>query len=154
MRKKVDKRKEYFDRRTRNQEISKFRMLPANDKIYIFRNHKNCSLMLPKESLDGKKEVLPGETWKGDSYFLDNTVNKLHLAVVVEECISGVKKVEENIMEEKLILDQPETVTTKGVVEQVVVNDAIQLNEGNPDEEHASVEKLICESPLSGVELL
>lgn len=150
---KIDKRKEYFDRRTRNQEIAKFRMQPQNDKIYIFRNHKECSLILPKESLDGKKEVFPGETWKGDSYFLDNTVNKLHLAVVVEECVSSIKKAEEQIMEEKLILDQPATVTTKGIVEQVVVNDMVQLNEANPDEEKSTGEKLICESPISGIEL-
>lgn len=56
--------------------------------------------------------------------------------------------------EQKLILDQPETVTTKGVVEQVVVEPLKSLNEAKPAEASASDLALINEDPMSGIEII
>ena len=56
------------------------------------------------------------------------------------------------LMENKLILDQPETVTTEGVVERVVVSD-LPLNENDPQNDKTK-EVLINESPLDGVKII
>lgn len=113
--------------------------------VYIFQNNTNGSLMLPKKALDGKKEVGPGETFQGDDYFFQ--LLKSHEVSLVEVISKGDEHVE------KLILDQPNTVTEKGTVEHVVEDEKKKkLNEVPQDETQKDI--LINEDPLDGVEIL
>ena len=59
-------------------------------------------------------------------------------------------------MAEKLILDQPDQVTSSGKVEHSVVgDDNIQINEVGADEINVkSKDKLLTEDPLAGVTII
>lgn len=121
----------------------------AGTGMYLFRNRsKVASLELPKISSDGKKWVAPEGTWKGDSYYLSMVPKD---AVLVESLCNENK--EEPKMPEKLILDQPDQVTTAGKVEHAVNMDDIPMNEAVPQENKAK-ERLITEDPLAGVTII
>ena len=119
--------------------------------MYVFRNKsKVASLELPKPSADGKKWIEPRQTWRGDSYFLSMVPRE---ATIVESLNEQVK---EEKMAEKLILDQPDQVTSSGKVEHSVVgDDNIQINEVGADEINVkSKDKLLTEDPLAGVTII
>ena len=119
--------------------------------LYVFKNAlKNATLTLPKEAKDlkGNKitEIPIGGEFVGDDYFMMLVrQHECRLVSVLEE----PKK--ENMNEEKLILDQPETVTQAGIVEQVVKKtEKKKLNE--QPEEVGDV--LLNDDPTSGIEIL
>ncbi len=57
-------------------------------------------------------------------------------------------------MTDKLIMDQPDVVTTEGTVEQVVVDEAEKkLNEGQPVQD-SQEDVLLTEDPMDGVEII
>jgi hypothetical protein len=117
--------------------------------MYLFRNRSAvASLDLPKVSADGKKWIGPGQTWKGDSYFMSMVPRE---AVLVESLCENNK--EETKVEEKLILDQPEQITSSGKVEHAVADDLPKVVESSP-EEPKSEERLITEDPLAGVTII
>lgn len=121
----------------------------AGSGMFLFRNRSSvASLELPKASADGKKWVQPGQTWKGDSYFLSMVPRE----AVLVETLSEQKK-EEN-MPEKLILDQPDQVTASGKVEHAVARDDLPINETTPHEDKPGKEKLLTEDPLAGVTII
>ena len=126
---------------------------------YIYKNRLPATLQLPKPGLDGKKVVGPNEEWEGDDYFMF-MVNKTREAFLVREIIEEPKEqpIQETKMpEEKLILDQPERVTTEGTVERIVTKPSAKpLHEANPGKAPVSMPKdvLINEDPSSGVEIL
>lgn len=114
--------------------------------LYLFRNRsKVASLDLPKQSKDGKKWVQPGDTWEGDSYFLSMVPRE---ATIVKTLVEPNKEVK---MEERLILDQPDQVTSSGKVEHKVADD-LPLNETNPVK--PGEDKLLTEDPLAGVTII
>jgi hypothetical protein len=118
--------------------------------LYLFKNRSNvASLELPKHSSDGKKWVEPNETWEGDNYFF----KMIPKEAILIKTISEPKK--ETVMENKLILDQPDQITTKGKVEHVVPESELTLNE-NPivEVQEETKEKLLTEDPLAGVTIL
>lgn len=118
--------------------------------LYLFRNRSTVSsLDLPKISHDGKKWIKPNETWEGDSYFLSMVPKE---AVIVRSLEAPVDETKENVMEEKLILDQPEQVTKTGKVEHAVEKD-LPLAETAPKSEE-NKEKLLTEDPLAGVTII
>jgi hypothetical protein len=120
----------------------------AGKGVYIFENTSRGDLWLPKPSIDGSKgPIPPGGQWKGDSYFVELVKNRD--AKIVKVLVSPQ---EQNIMPEKLLVDQPDRVTTQGIVEQVVKSD-IPLNEGEPAMDVPNT-VLINEDPLQGVEIL
>jgi hypothetical protein len=121
----------------------------AGTGMYLFRNRSSvASLDLPKVSADGKKWIGPGQTWKGDSYFMSMVPRE---AVLVESLCENNK--EETKVEEKLILDQPEQITSSGKVEHGVSDDLPKVVESSP-EESKKKERLITEDPLSGVTII
>lgn len=121
----------------------------AGTGMYLFRNRsKVASLELPKVSSDGKKWVDPQGTWKGDSYFLSMVPKD---AVLVESLCE--EKKEEIKMAEKLILDQPDQVTTAGRVEHTVSAEDMPIVESSPQETKTK-ERLITEDPLAGVTII
>jgi hypothetical protein len=117
--------------------------------LFLFRNRsKVASLELPKVSADGKKWIEPGQTWKGDSYFMSLVPREATLVETLTE-----QKKEEVKMQDRLILDQPDQVTTAGKVEHAVVQDDVAINEVSPHEAKTK-DKLLTEDPLAGVTII
>ncbi len=62
----------------------------AGTGMYLYRNRSAvASLELPKASADGKKWVEPGQTWRGDSYFMSMVPRE---ATVVESLVEPNKE--------------------------------------------------------------
>lgn len=86
--------------------------------LYIFEN-KNCELTLPKPTKSGKRVIAPKERFQGDNYFM-SLVRNGTIRFIQELQSPEQERLAMQQENEKLILDQPETVTTEGVVERVV----------------------------------
>lgn len=137
-------RQNRYERDAENRRVMESRS--TGKGCYIYRNRSQTgSLTLPKPSLDGEKVIPPGETWKGDDYFMYMVNN--HEATLVEAISTGAEP-----MENKLILDQPEQVTEAGKVEHVEVDQP--LIEAQPSEDKKPEEVLLNEDPLDGVEII
>jgi hypothetical protein len=115
----------------------------AGSGLYLYENRSNAAdLTLPKPTKSGRRIIGPKEQFQGDSYFMQ-LVRTGNLRLIKE--LQSPQQ--EALMEEKLILDQPSTVTSDGVVEQVVQpTPKRQLQENKGKTKHADV--LINESPV------
>jgi hypothetical protein len=150
------KKKDKAKTRQERNKIKKdnIEQIQKGEGLFLFKNRSNfATLELPKKSQDGKKWVGPNETWQGDSYFL----RMIPKEAILIETLENPKK-EEIMSEEKLILDQPDTVTTDGKVEHVLENQDQKLNEQSTtkkrktkSESKKSKETLLTEDPTSGV---
>jgi hypothetical protein len=136
-------RKNKFERQQLNRE--KLVQSLSGTGLYIYKNNSKGTLMLPKATSDGKRHIGVNETFQGDSYFMDFV--RRHELILVED-IS-----ERNTMSEKLILDQPDQVTTVGKVEHVVQPEGKPLNEASPPQTPQK-DVLLTEDPLDGVEII
>ena len=125
--------------------------------LFLFKNKTNASLQLPKKSLDGKVWVEPNQTWRGDSFFLKMIPQE---AVLVETIESPNQTEETNMSEEKLILDQPDQITTDGKLEHIVSNEPAVLTEETKKKKKTKTEsknkenKLLTEDPIAGVTII
>lgn len=113
--------------------------------LYVFRNNTRGSLSLAKPSHSGEKTIQPNQEWIGDDYFM-NLVRTNEARLVRE-----IEPAKEDIMEEKLILDQPAKFTQNGTVEHIV-SQSLQTNEIVEEKEDG--DRLLTEDPLEGVEIL
>lgn len=134
-------------------KVSKKNMLEhrlRGEGEYLYRNNTKGTLKLPKDSLDGTRQVPVNGEWRGDNYFM--------LLVKKNEArlVKTISQPERKEMTEKLIVDQPDVVTTQGTVEHVVVDETQKkLNEGQPESVHGSQEEvLLNEDPMDGVEII
>lgn len=128
--------------------------------IYIYENNTDGDLKLPKLTASGVKTVGPRKRFQGDSYFMNWVGSPMNLLRLIEEVVP--KKTTLEIAEEislmshnKLILDQPDTITNKGKVEHVV-NDptSVQpINDSCSGSKHAN-DILLTENPLDGVSII
>lgn len=125
--------------------------------LFLFKNKTNASLQLPKKSSDGKVWVEPNQTWRGDSFFLKMIPQE---AVLVETIESPNQTEEANMSEEKLILDQPDQITTDGKLEHIVSNEPAVLTEETKKKKKTKTEsknkenKLLTEDPIAGVTII
>jgi hypothetical protein len=125
--------------------------------LFLFKNRSNtASIQLPKMSSDGKKWVEPNQTWQGDSFFLKMIPRE---ALLIKTIISpDQQKKEEEMNENKLLLDQPDQVTSEGKVEHVVPSEECVLNEDtkkkNKTEGKKNGKKLLTEDPIAGVSII
>lgn len=132
--------------------------------LFIFKNkNKEASLQLPKLSEDGKKWIGPNETWRGDSFFLRMIPKE---ALLVKTIISpdqqkNQEKEDKKMNEEKLILDQPDQITSEGKVEHVASNEKlVDLSENTKkrkrkkNENSENQKKLLTEDPIAGVTII
>lgn len=125
--------------------------------LFLFKNRSNtASIQLQKVSSDGKKWVEPNQTWQGDSFFLKMIPTE---ALLVKTLISpDQQKKEEEMKENKLLLDQPDQVTSEGKVEHVVPSEECVLNEDakkkNKTESKKNGKKLLTEDPIAGVSII
>ena len=129
--------------------------------IYVYENNTDGDLKLPKATASGLRVIGPRKRFQGDSYFMKWVGHPMNLLRFIEEIVpKGAPANQETIKEgtmptEKLILDQPDTVTTKGKIEHVVetapkampINDAVAPAQSLP-------EVLLTENPLDGVEII
>ena len=145
--KKSERKLNKFERTEQKKKALEYHQTGSG--MFVFKNRSNvASLELPKVSADGKKWVGPNQTWKGDSYYLMMVPKE---AVLVES-LEVKKKEESKTMAEKLILDQPDQITTSGRVEHSVV-DEFQINEVAPIDQKIK-DILITEDPLAGVTII
>ena len=88
--------------------------------IYIFENKSKVSeISLPRPTKKGVRKVAPGGRFEGDDYYIQ--LVKSGLLTLVEVVLSAAQEMEEKLQsEKKLIVDQPDQVTTEGKVEHVV----------------------------------
>jgi hypothetical protein len=126
--------------------------------VYVFENNTKGDLQLPKPPIKGGVRVgsmtlIPrGTRFEGDSYFLSMMrTNELRL---IETLITPEEQRKLTMhQEQKLLLNQPDRVTDKGTVEQVIPAPQQTLNEGQPALK-SNPEILINEDPMAGVEIV
>jgi hypothetical protein len=121
--------------------------------LYLYRNSTNADLNLPKPTNSGVRVVGPKKEFQGDNYYMQLvragllTLVKELQSPNVQENVEVLK--EEKMSEEKLILDQPDTVTAEGKVEHVVSKKKKKLNETKSTEEQQP-DVLLNEGPIEG----
>lgn len=125
--------------------------------LYVFENNTDADLKLPKRTMSGGRSVGPRQQFQGDSYYLNwvgPPMSLLRLVRVITSKDEAKNPTEEEtkMNETKLILDQPDTVTTKGKIEHVVSQPNQVLSDSNLNGE-TSPEILLNEGPLDGVEI-
>jgi hypothetical protein len=122
---------------------------------YLYKNNTKGSLILPKPGIDNIKFLDEGKTFIGDDYFMFmvRETNELRLVKVIES--EDNPKEEEKMSNEKLILDQPDQITTDGKVEHVVTDSEVEIIKKNESSEKNPEEvQLINESPLEGIKII
>ncbi len=132
-----------LDRRQKLQDAMK------GEGLYVFENTTKSDLLLPKPLISGKRTVVAGEQFQGDSYYKSLLGSGLRLIRTITDA-----KMESAAVEQKLILDQPDRITHKGQVEHVVEQPTVKpLHEGQPHKEKQQ-DVLINEDPMSGIEII
>ena len=142
------------------REIERERRMRASEEHfagtgrYIFENNTSGDFQLPKPAMNGARWLKKDAQFTGDSFFLKYVPKELRLiSVVVEASQVNVNESTES----KLILDQPDTVTQSGKVEDTQLNDSTENkdeHEGSCACETCSDQMLLNEDPMSGVDII
>jgi len=124
--------------------------------IYIYENNTDGDLNLPKPTVSGSRTIGPRKRFQGDSYYMKWVGHPMNLLKFIEEVVPQDKKERNNMNENKLVLDQPDTITVQGKVEHVVVNESPteQFNDSTGDLSATKPDVLLNESPIDGVEII
>lgn len=136
--------------------------------LYVYRNRTNGTLTLPKPTAKGLVEVDVNGEWEGDNYYM--FLVRQNMAALVrtikepdfkEEIQSETKTAErKEEMNEKLILDQPDFVTSEGKVEHVVSepkkkkDTKVATKQRVTSKLEENKEVLLNDDPLDGVQIL
>lgn len=124
--------------------------------LYVYENNTDADLKLPKPTNTGMRTVGPRKRFEGDSYFMRWVGAPMNLLRLIEEKVpKNTPKTtvnEENKMADKLILDQPDTVTSKGKIEHIVDDTMKPLNDSTQGKKGSDV--LLTENPLDGVAII
>lgn len=131
----------------------------SGEGLYLYENRSNADLTLPRPTSSGLRVIKAKAQFQGDNYYMQLVKlgllkyvkqlqspeeEKLAESLMNESVQNNIKK-EENMSEEKLILDQPDMITEQGKVEHVVNNPVQKLNEQQKDGKQKDV--LLNESP-------
>lgn len=112
---------------------------------YLLENITKGDLLLSRPTHRGVKSVRPKGRFEADEATYQQIKGSVRLLQILSENPS-------NSME-KIITEQPPTVTTEGTVEYVKVDKKAQkLNEQSPESSPTDV--LLNESPLEGIEIV
>lgn len=142
-----------YERRAMHEE--KMRINLQGQGRYIYQNNTDGDLRLPKPAEEGITIIGPRQKFVGDSYFMELVKYPMNMLRVVEVIEDGLNKKEEVKMnQEKLILDQPDTVTTKGTVERVVVQPDQQVITDGTESQEKPKDVLLNEDPIDSVEII
>jgi hypothetical protein len=132
----------------------------SGEGLYVYRNNTPGDLSLPKPDAKGSRlPIKPGGQFEGDNYFM-GMVRSNELKLVRE--ISPPRDKGELMKEshDKLILDQPPTVTGDGAVEHVAPQGGYyagpdkKLPLAPVNEQPGPSDRLIVEDPFDGVEII
>ena len=119
--------------------------------LYLFENNTKADLGLPRPTRSGIRSVGPKQQFQGDNYYMQ-MVKAGHLRLIkvlqTPEQERAAELNEATMQEQKLILDQPDTITEQGKVEHVVPKTPVRpMNEaGNQPQPDV----LLNESPDDG----
>ena len=137
--------------------------------LYVYENNTNADLKLPKITPEGIRALAPkgqkGCRFEGDSYYLKWVGAPMNLLRLIEEKIPKMTNQElfdhqqkqtlleeqKNMLEKKLILDQPDCITESGKIERVVPDNHI-INDNVNSKKKPEV--LLNETPLDGIEII
>jgi len=126
--------------------------------LYVYRNNTSGTLILPKPTPKGETRVESNCEFEGDNYYM--SLVKTNMLKFIRELVSPEEERKQKMLnEEKLILDQPPTITDKGVVEQVVVPQTptkkkIVDKKLQEQPSETKTEVLLTEDPLAGITIL
>jgi hypothetical protein len=112
--------------------------------MYLFENNSNADLTLPRPTHSGLRKIGPRQQFQADSYFLQMV--RSGFLRLIEELQSPESEKAAIMSEQKLILDQPDTVTSSGKVEHVVDN-AQPVQKINESDKQPTPDVLINEAP-------
>lgn len=89
---------------------------------YLFVNNTNADIKLPRATKSGLREIGPRAQFQGDDYYMQMVrTGELRLVKVLQTPEQELQtNLQEQNMSDKLILDQPDTITQHGKVEHVV----------------------------------
>ena len=151
----------------REMQAEKLKQDMGGSGVYIYENNTDGDLKLPKPTESGIRTVGPRKRFQGDSYFMSWVGHPMNLLKYIETVVPKMtpeeKKAHEKLLEEnalntqqkQLILDQPDTITTAGKIERVVVSpDAKPLNDTTNPVVKQITDVLLNEDPLDGVEII
>lgn len=111
----------------------------AGDGQFVFENNTKGELFLPRPTSSGRKRIPAGQQFMGDSYYFQ-MVKTNELKFIREA----------NAPMEKLITEQPPTVTRDGQIEYVTS----QPQKINEDDKNDQGEILLTESPVDGIKII
>lgn len=117
--------------------------------LYLYENHSEADLTLPRPTKSGLRSVGPKSQFQGDNYYMQ-LVRNGHLRLIKELQSPEQEKAirEGTTMEDKLILDQPETITEHGEVEHVM-NTNTPVQKLHEDDNQSQPDVLLNEDPVS-----
>jgi len=118
-----------------------------NTELHIFENHHNYDLMLPRPAHKNLTIV------KAKSKFFADKDFQEYVKVGMIRYI-GPHQTKEVLMENKLILDQPNIVTTEGVIEHVAAGQTCKKKVLKEGEGEKLDEVLLVESPSAGIKII
>ena len=118
-----------------------------NIELHIFENHHNYDLMLPRPAHKNLSIV------KAKSKFFADKDFQEYVKVGMIRYI-GPHETKEVLMENKLILDQPNVVTTEGTIEHVSVGQSCKKKVLKEGEGEKLDEVLLVESPSAGIKII
>ncbi len=128
----------------KREQVNQLEAALHGEGLYLYENHSPSDLTLPRPTKSGLRLVGAGKQFQGDNYFMQ-LVRSGHLRLIKELQSPEQERAIMAEQEEKLILDQPDTVTPKGKVEHVVDQEPLQrLNEADSEEQP---EVLLNEQP-------
>jgi hypothetical protein len=123
----------------------------AGEGLFLFQNNTLGELILPKPPFGSSNTTIAkGAIFKGDSYFLSlvRTADLKFLGEATQEDTKIMK-------EEKLILEQPPTVTPKGSVEHFVEKPETKKKKlSESDDPNPEPAILLTEDPVGGIVIM
>lgn len=135
----------------------------AGEGLYLFQNMTRATLVLGKPCRDGRTHIEPMARFEGDSFF-KNLKECVCLATLQDPNQAAAEAAEKTLTEatqmaeQKLITEQPPTVTKDGKVEYVQEPAGQQpVNESNPAEKPAKGKKkdiLLSEAPTDSIRIM
>lgn len=120
-------------------KLAKLESDMKGEGMYIFQNNTNGDLYLPRVTNSGRRLVRKGEQFLGDSYYF---------AMLRSNELKLIKEVVQP--EQKLLTEQPPTVTNTGPVEYVQNQGQNQINETGKDQPDV----LLTETPVDGIKII
>lgn len=114
--------------------------------LYLYENHTQADLTLPRPTASGLRVIGSKQQFQGDNYYLQ--LVRSGLLRMIKELQSPEQERAAMLQEERLILDQPDTITAQGRVEHVIEKKVQKLNESDNDPQE---EVLLNEGPAGFV---